>query len=51
MTNKFENLLYDENDGIGVLTLNRESALNALNEEVFVEMREFLEMICKKNLG
>ena len=50
MTNKFENLLYDENDGIGVLTLNRESALNALNEEVFVEMREFLEMICKKNL-
>jgi enoyl-CoA hydratase len=50
MTNKFKNLLYDENDGIGILTLNRESALNALNEEVFVEMREFLEEICKKQL-
>jgi enoyl-CoA hydratase len=50
MTNKFKNILYDENDGIGILTLNRESALNALNEEVFVEMREFLEEICKKQL-
>jgi enoyl-CoA hydratase len=50
MINKFEHLLYDEADGIGVLTLNRESALNALNADVFVEMRVLLEMVCKKNL-
>ncbi len=50
MINKLEYLLYDEEDRIGILTLNREKALNALNEDVFLEMRALLEIICKSNL-
>ena len=41
----FETLLYDEQDSIGYLTLNRPDKLNALSQTLMVEFREALEGI------
>lgn len=51
MTTKFKNITYEVvESSIGVLTINRESKLNALNSEVIGEIRELLEDICQQNL-
>jgi len=39
----FSYLIYEERDEIGILTLNRPDALNALNNEVFDELQSFLD--------
>ncbi|MRT94134.1 enoyl-CoA hydratase/isomerase family protein [Ancylomarina sp. 16SWW S1-10-2] len=38
----FSYLIYEERDEVGILTLNRPDALNALNNEVFDELQSFL---------
>ncbi|MCO4781083.1 MAG: enoyl-CoA hydratase/isomerase family protein [Candidatus Cloacimonetes bacterium] len=40
-----ENFLYEENDGIGVLTVSREKVLNALNTELIVEGSAFIDSL------
>ena len=42
MTNKFETLVFDQSGGIGVLTINRPSKLNALNIQVLRELKTCL---------
>lgn len=42
MTSKFETIAFDEKDGIGLLTINRPSKLNALNILVLRELKQFL---------
>lgn len=37
----FKNLLFENQDGVGVLTMNRPAALNALNAETVGELAEF----------
>jgi len=39
----FSYLIYEEKDEIGILTLNRPKALNALNNDVFDELQSFLD--------
>lgn len=41
----YKNLLYDKEDGIGVVTINRPEVLNALNIEVFTELYELFNEI------
>ncbi|MBL7665267.1 MAG: enoyl-CoA hydratase/isomerase family protein [Bacteriovoracaceae bacterium] len=43
MSTNFQFLKYEEKNQVGFLTLNREDKLNALNEKVLQELREFLE--------
>ena len=50
MKNDFKYLTFEEEDCIGVLTLNREDKLNALNEEVLDELRVFFESAYKLKL-
>ena len=38
----YKNLLFENQDGIGILTMNRPAALNALNAETVVELGEAL---------
>jgi len=40
----FSYLIYEERDEVGILTLNRPNALNALNNEVFDELQSFLDL-------
>lgn len=39
----FSYLIYEERGEVGILTLNRPNALNALNNEVFDELQSFLD--------
>lgn len=50
MTNDFKFLHFEQVNNIGVLTLNREDKLNALNETVLDELRLFLESAYKLKL-
>jgi enoyl-CoA hydratase len=43
----FKNLLFERNDKIGILSINRPKALNALNSQVLEELDEAIEMIKK----
>lgn len=40
-------VLREDKDGISVLTLNRPEALNALNPALFVELREYVDLIAE----
>jgi enoyl-CoA hydratase len=50
MQDNFEFLHYEEQDCIGILSLNRPDQLNALNEKVLDELRLFLESAYKRKL-
>ena len=41
----YKNLLYDKEDGIGIVTINRPEVLNALNTEVFAELSDLFDKI------
>ncbi len=43
----FSYLIYEERDEIGILTLNRPDAMNALNNEVFDELQAFIDSFKK----
>ncbi len=49
MTNEYKYLTVEIDNGIGILTLNREDKLNALNSDVFDEIRDFLVSTSKKD--
>lgn len=51
MKSDFKYLKFVEQEHIGVLTLNREDKLNALNEDVLDELRDFLESANKLKLN
>ncbi len=42
---KYRNILYEKKDGIGTITLHRPDSMNALNSEVFRELKNILEKI------
>ena len=42
---EFKNLLFENQDGLGILTMNRPAALNALNKETMDELCELLTAI------
>jgi enoyl-CoA hydratase len=41
----YNTLLYEKEDGIGIVTINRPASLNALNAEVFTELYELFQEI------
>lgn len=41
---KFETLEYSQEDAVGILTISREAQLNALNDQLLLELEEFLTM-------
>ena len=43
--NQYANLLFENNAGIGIVTLNRPKALNALNYEMLKELNSLLDII------
>ncbi len=43
----FKNLLFEENNSLGVLKFNRPQAMNALNHETITEFNQFLEELEK----
>ena len=47
MSTSFKFIRYEEDNGIGVLTLNRPDKLNALNSDVVLELKSCLEEINK----
>ncbi len=42
---QFNNLTFESENGIGVLTFNRPKALNALNSDVLAELKQFCEAV------
>ncbi len=51
MTTNFKNLNYIEQENLGILTIDREKKLNALDVEVLMELRDFLEELMTKKLS
>lgn len=47
MMSEYQNLLLEKDNGIGIITLNRPKALNALNAATIYEMDELLDIIAK----
>jgi enoyl-CoA hydratase len=45
----FKNLLFENQEGVGVLKINRPNALNALNSETIQELDQAIEQIAKDN--
>ena len=43
----FTNLLYENQDGIGLITMNRPKALNALNRETLEELNQLVDALAK----
>ncbi len=43
----FANLLYENQDGIGLITMNRPKALNALNRETLEELNQLVDALAK----
>ena len=43
----YNTLLYEKEDGIGIVTINRPASLNALNGEVYTELYELFQEIEK----
>lgn len=41
----FEVLLFEKQDGIGIVTINRPQVLNALNDQVFAELKRIFELM------
>lgn len=39
----FQNLIYEKNDGVAVITINRPNALNALNKDTLLELKAAVE--------
>lgn len=50
MTNNFETIRFEKNGGIGVLTINRPTKLNALNIQVHRELKEILTSLKNEKL-
>ena len=44
---EYKNLLFENQDGIGILTMNRPKALNALNTETLSELSQLVDEIAK----
>jgi len=47
MMSEYQNLLLEKDNGIGIITLNRPKALNALNAATIYEMDQLLDTIAK----
>lgn len=45
--NQYANLLFENNDGIGIIILNRPKALNALNTNILKELNSLLDTIAQ----
>lgn len=45
ITNKYQSILFDVQDQIGIITINREAKLNALNSQVIDELKDLLSHI------
>ncbi len=44
----FETLLYEERDGVAVVTLNRPEVHNAFNEAMQAELRHLWRVVCER---
>ncbi|MBL4826443.1 MAG: enoyl-CoA hydratase/isomerase family protein [Spongiibacteraceae bacterium] len=47
----FKTLLFEQHNNIGVLTLNRPDAMNALNAQVIQELSDFCDQVSKVSIG
>lgn len=47
MSTNYENLIFEEKDGIGFIKMNRPKALNALSKELLTELEQVVEYVEK----